>query len=109
MAWRWSRIPRKRSKPRRGQPTKKEKTVKREFIYELSGGKCELRLHPKCSRDRILPWAGDVFERWHLVHNGAKRRFGWPIEGPRRMRGGCYFCHMIAVHEQGKKIDDAIL
>jgi hypothetical protein len=73
----------------------------RERIYVLSGGKCELRF-PGCS-GRILPFTGSVFERWHLVHMHAKRRFGWPVEGPDRMRGGCYHCHIECMHQKGMK------
>ena len=105
------RTPLKRSGPprkkrpgiRRGQPTPEEKTAKREFIYELSGGQCELKF-PGC-RGGILPWDGDVRERWHLVYMKAKRRFGWPTEGPDRMRGGCYFCHIVCLHTKGLKPD----
>lgn len=90
--------------PRRGQLTKKQKTSKREFIYELSGGMCELKL-PGC-KGGILPFEGDVRDRWHLVHMRAKRRFGWPTEGPHRMRGGCFECHSL-MHQKGTKPDDA--
>lgn len=87
--------------PRRGQPTKAEKTAMREMIYQLSGGRCELNLDG-CNRS-ILPSEGSVFERWHLVHMRAKRRFGWPTSGPDRMRGGCYHCHIEMMHQKGIK------
>jgi hypothetical protein len=68
--------------PRRGQPTNEEKAAERNRIYERCGGRCELRnefglpLSPKHILG-ILPSIGSVFERWHLVHLHAKRRFGW--------------------------------
>lgn len=96
-------LPRHRTKPRRGQPSSREKAKLRGYIYGLSEGRCELQLHSQCSGQRILPWNGPVTLRWHLVHIRAKRRFGWPIEGPHRMRGGCYPCHIIAMHQQGLK------
>lgn len=46
-----------------------------------------------------------MFERWHLVHMRAKRRFGWPTSGPDRMRGGCYHCHIEMMHTKGIKPD----
>lgn len=89
--------------PRRGQLTSAQKEAARALIYQLSGGKCELRLHPQCSGNNILPWSGSVFERWHLVHVRAKRRFGWPTSGPDRIRGGCYWCHIVMLHQKGAK------
>lgn len=88
----------KRQKPRRGEPTKEEKGVLRHFIYELSGGRCELN-RPGCNTG-LLPEDGELTERWHLVHRRAKRRFGWPIEGEFRMLGGCFSCHQF-VHRHG--------
>jgi hypothetical protein len=102
-----ARIPRrtpvrkKRPGVRRGQPSPAEKKVLREFIYELSAGRCELGLG--CCDGQPLPWDGSIFERWHLVHVKAKRRFGWPVEGPDRMRGGCYQGHIVEMHEKGRK------
>lgn len=101
------RSPLKRYKPprkkrpgtRRGQPTAAEKEAERRHIYQLSGGRCELRLEG--CRGGVLPWDGPVTERWHLVHMRAKRRFGWPTEGPDRMRGGCYHCHIVMMHTKG--------
>ena len=87
---------------RRGELNPAEKSAAREFIYELSGGRCELRF-PGCMGLIWLPYDGDVYHRWHLVHDGAKRRFGWPVSGPRRMRGGCYHCHEM-LHRLGPKL-----
>ena len=103
------RTPLKRSGPprkirpgvRRGQPTNKEKGVLRQFIYDLSGGRCELGLG--CCAGQVLPPEGSIYERWHLVHIKAKRRFGWPTTGPDRMRGGCYQGHIIEMHQKGRK------
>ena len=97
-------VRKKRPGTRRGEPTPAEKEQKHGFIYELSRGMCELRLHPQCSGNRVLPRTGSVFERWHLVHVRAKRRFGWPTTGEWRMRGGCFWCHSVAVHSHGVKI-----
>ena len=98
--------------PRRGQPSPAEKIAARDFIYELSGGQCELTFNgvkaDRCRRG-ILPPNGDVRERWHLVHDGAKRRFGWSTTGPRRMRGGCYHCHIELMHQKGWKPDAPLL
>lgn len=104
------RTPLKRSTPvrkvrpgtRRGQPTKEEKGVLRQIIYDLSGGQCEMHLVPECLTGVLAP-EGSIFERWHLVHMGAKRRFGWPVTGTMRMRGGCYWCHIVGMHEKGLK------
>ena len=101
-----TRPPSRRSKPRRGEPTPKEKAAIRQAVYERAGGLCELRLHDGCSKDRILPWAGDIFERAHLVHLHGKRRFGWredPSTGQALLLG-CYCCHIIANHLHGVPI-----
>lgn len=88
----------KRKTPRRGQPTKAEKTALRDERYDIAEGRCELRKHSKCSQDRVLPKEGSVFERAHLVHLKAKRVHGW---GKDNLRLGCYFCHMIFLHANG--------
>jgi hypothetical protein len=94
------------AKPRRGEPTPKEKAAIRQAVYERAGGLCELRIHDGCSKDRILPWAGDIFERAHLVHLHGKRRFGWredPSTG-QALLIGCYCCHIVAAHQQSVEI-----
>lgn len=98
-----SSIRKKRLKPRRGELTKAEKEQARSTIYELSDGRCELNF-PGCDRS-VLPRDGSIFERWHLVHVHARRRFGWPTTGPERMRGGCYSCHILQMHNKGVKPD----
>ena len=110
MALRRSPIRKKRLKPRRGEPSKDEKGRLHEHIYQVSGGRCELKFQgqklPGCNQ-RVLPPDGDPLWKWHLVHVRAKRRFGWPIEGPKRMQGGCYHCHIENMHQKGMKPDDA--
>jgi 5-methylcytosine-specific restriction endonuclease McrA len=82
---------RKRSKPRRGEPTREEKLALRQAVYERAQGKCELRLHKGCSRDRILPWDGEVLFRAHLVHLKSRGSGGkWTMEN---CRLGCANCH----------------
>lgn len=92
----------KRKTLRRGEPSAEEIDKMREKIYALSGGRCELHLVPTC-KTGVLPFDGDLFERWHLVHVRARRRFGWPTKGPNRMRGGCYECHIRGMHHIGLK------
>lgn len=84
----------KRSKPRRGQPTPAEKTAIRDRVYEESGGRCEIGKHPK-HIPGVLPSEGDVIERWHLVHLKGKRVHGW---GRENLKGGCYWCHIEYLH-----------
>lgn len=83
---------RKRPTPRRGEPTDDDKAALRRFVYDRAGGKCELRL--KGCYGGVLPWDGDVFERAHLVHLRARRRFGWNPET--NLALGCAWCHMCA-------------
>lgn len=92
----------KRPTLRRGQPSAEEIHEMRVLIYEKSGGRCELHLLPTC-KTGVLPFDGDLLERWHLVHVRHRRRFGWPTEGPFRMRGGCYECHIRGMHHKGLK------
>lgn len=104
MIQRYTPIRKKRSKPRRGEPTAEEKEALRREVYERCGGRCELNLHPNCAKG-VLPWDGEVYERWHLVHLHAKRRFGWS-EKNNKLLGGCYNCHIISVHQKGEKIKE---
>jgi hypothetical protein len=90
---------RPRSKPRRGQPTKAEKTAIRDAHYARSGGLCELAVSPK-HLSHVLPSVGSVFERWHLVHLKGKRVHGW---GDENLMGGCYWCHSW-LHNGGKPV-----
>jgi hypothetical protein len=100
---------RKRSRTRRGQPTAEEKEAERDRVYERCGGTCELRdengkpLSPK-HLSGILPSQGSVFERWHLVHVKAKRRFGWRESDGNTLKGGCYWCHAASHNAGGKPV-----
>ena len=65
-------IPKKRTKPRRGQPTTEEKAAVRLAVYERAGGRCELNLGPKCI-EGILAFEGDTpWDHGHFVHIKAK-------------------------------------
>ena len=88
-------VKKKRTKPRRGQPTPAEKKALRDQVYAESGGRCEIHKHPLCSGYRILPSEGNIFKRWHLVHLKAKRVHGWAREN---LCGGCWYCHLISLH-----------
>ncbi len=91
---------RPRSKPRRGQPTKAEKTAIRNQVYAETGGRCEIAKHPK-HIPGVLPSEGDEFHRWHLVHIKGKRVHGW---GRENLCGGCYWCHIEYLHRGGKPV-----
>mgnify|MGYP001592753078 FL=1 len=99
---RYTPVRKKRLKPRRGQPTAQEKAAIRQQVYNECGGRCELNLGDGCMKG-VLPFDGDVFHRWHLVHKKSKRRFGWAREN---LCGGCPWCHLVAVHTKGMKIDE---
>lgn len=88
---------RPRTKPRRGQPTKAEKTSLRDAAYEKSAGRCEIRKSDRCIRG-VLPSEGSLYERAHLVHLRAKRVHGW---SPENLVIGCYFCHIVYMHQNG--------
>jgi hypothetical protein len=90
----------KRKRTRRGQPTPEEKAAIRLAVYERARGRCELNLGPKCIKG-VLPFTGDIFERWHLVHIHAKRRFGWGLDN---LCGGCFWCHTDSHNAGGKPI-----
>ena len=96
-----TRPPSRRSKPRRGEPTPKEKAAIRQAVYERAGGLCQLRLHKDCTGLRILPFEGDVFERAHLVHLRARGAGGtWDMDN---LTLGCAACHLGSMHTEGKK------
>jgi 5-methylcytosine-specific restriction endonuclease McrA len=94
--------PRKRrSRPRRGQPTRQEKASLRLAVYERAGGRCELRMHKDCSGDQILPYDGEVLFRAHLVHLKSRGAGGkWTMEN---CRLGCAPCHTGSMHTEGRK------
>ena len=94
---------RKRTKPRRGQPTPAEKTAIRLEVYERCEGRCELNLLPDCIKG-VLPLDGETpWDHWHLVHIHSKRLGGWGLDN---LKGGCWKCHLIGVHERGMKINE---
>jgi hypothetical protein len=83
---------------RRGQPTKEHKGVARFVAYEQAGGRCELSLHPQ-HLSGVLPYTGDIFERAHLVHVRSRGAGGtWE---PENLKIGCYWCHIISLHQYG--------
>lgn len=97
---RYTPVRKKRPGTRKGEPTPEEKAKIRRDVYDECGGRCELNLLPNCMKG-VLPFDGDVFERWHLVHKKSKRRFGW---GRDNLCGGCPVCHLVGIHRKGLKI-----
>ena len=98
-----SPIVRKRSKPRRGEPTLEEKGAERDRVYERCGGTCELDLMHGCWKG-VIPKDGDTpWDHWHLVHLHAKRRFGWTEAQGNTLMGGCPLCHLEGMHRLGLK------
>ena len=88
-------IARPRSKPRRGQPTRKQMTEVRLAVYGRAGGRCELNLVDDCD-GRVLPWKGpDAMSHGHLVHLRAKQRGGTSLAN---CKWGCYACHLVGLH-----------
>ena len=102
-------VRRKRTKPRRGQPTKSEKAAERDRVYARCEGTCELRaekgrpLHERHIDGWLPKNSTSVLYQWHLVHVHAKRRFGWTEAQGNTLLGGCYWCHIVGMHQQGKK------
>lgn len=87
----------RRSKPRRGAPTAREKAEARRFAYDRARGLCELRL-PDC-KGGVLPFDGDVLVRAHLVHLVSRGAGGsWH---PRNLALGCHWCHIVQWHGKG--------
>jgi hypothetical protein len=100
-------IPKRRAKPRRGQPTKAEKEAERDRVYLRCGGQCELRGEDGQSLslfhwNGIIPKNGETpWDHWHLVHLHSKRRFGWTEEQGNTLLGGCPACHLEGMHQNG--------
>lgn len=90
-------IRRKRSKPRRGKDTDEVKAEVRHAVYERAQGRCELRLVPECSKDRILPESGvtpwDHAHACHVKSAGAGGR--WTMDN---ILLGCHACHLVGLH-----------
>ena len=97
---RYVRINTKRSTPRRGQPTRAEKLSLRHTVYDGAHGLCQLNLSPACISG-VLPWAGSVWSRAHLVHVRSRAVAGWDLSN---LRLGCWHCHLVEMHTKGKKI-----
>jgi hypothetical protein len=93
-------IRKKRPGTRKGQPTPEEIKVVRLAVYERSRGRCELNLGPKCIKG-VLPLDGETpWDHWHLVHIRSKSLGGWGLDN---LKGGCWKCHLIGMHEKGLK------
>ena len=92
---------RKRTKPRRGQPTPEEKAAVRLAVYERAGGRCELNLGPKCI-EGILAFEGDTpWDHGHFVHIKSKGAGGaFTVENG---KWGCFQCHLGYMHTEGRK------
>jgi hypothetical protein len=75
---------------RRGELTPEEKEAVRLMAYQRAGARCELRIHSECWGFRILPWAGEVMFRAHLVHLRTKQNHGWSEQN---VCIGCPICH----------------
>jgi hypothetical protein len=96
--------PRKRRPgTRRGQPTAQEKMAVRLAVYERAQGRCEVRKHPECSGDRILPWGGDLFVIGHLAHIKSKGAGGEFTE--ENTVWSCWKCHLISGHFMGERME----
>ena len=87
-----------RSNPRRGEPTKAEKAVIRHDVYEDTGGRCMLHLHPECRVGRLPEFGETPWDHWHLVHIRNKRMWGWERSN---LTGGCHLCHLVVLHIYG--------
>jgi len=96
-------IKKRRTKPRRGEPTKAEKEAERDRIYDRCRGTCELNLMPNCWKG-VIPKTGETpWDHWHLVHLHSKRRFGWTEAQGNTLLGGCPECHLVGMHQKGLK------
>lgn len=87
---------RPRSKPRRGQPTKAEKTALRDAVYERALGQCELRNEAKCIRGVLAKNGFSPWDHGHLVHIKSRGSGGkWTLEN---CVWGCHVCHLVGLH-----------
>lgn len=96
-------LKKRRSKPRRGAQTPAEITAVRLARYEHAEGRCELQKGTGCIKG-VLPWDGpDAFSHGHLAHVLGRGAGGkWTFENT---RWACWWCHLVAVHTKGMKID----
>ena len=92
-----SPIKKRRTEPRRGEPTKEEKEAARTLCYSRALGLCHW-----CRR--YAPLNGDDFTRGQLCHLKAKRRFGWmeSEETGQKHLWGCLECHSKSHNAGGK-------
>ena len=97
---RFKPIPKKRSKPRRGEPTLEEKEQLREDVYIRDRGLCQAKPEDRSPdhADGVLPFAGHVLSRAHLAHKRTRRVHGWAMEN---LELNCPACHNY--HHAGKK------
>jgi hypothetical protein len=98
---RYKPVPKRRVKPRRGQPTKNDKDTLRLAVYERAQGLCELHLLPDCITG-VLPFEGDTpWDHGHLVHLKSRGAGGqWTMQN---CRWGCHVCHLVGIHQKGLK------
>lgn len=69
-------------------------------LYERCGGRCEMKLSPKCL-GRIY-FEGGFFNSMHMAHKERRWKFpdgGWNLDN---LLAGCIECHMGWEHNGGK-------
>lgn len=98
---RFTRLRQRRSKPRRGQLTPREKTEVRRRVYHRARGRCELKFEGICLGDIDLPFDGGLYERGHLAHIKSRGASGAFTEA--NTRWACWRCHLIGMHQKGLK------
>lgn len=96
---------RPRKTPRRGEPSREEKTATRIAVRDRAHGICEAQTSPECSGGRILPLEGDLWHRGHLAHGRGKARFGFRESEQNWLTWQCAACHLISEHTQGIKME----
>ena len=101
---RYTPIKKKRSKPRRGEPTAEEKARVRLAVFERAEGKCELNLGPKCIKG-ALPFTGITpWDHGHFVHVKSKGAGGAFTE--ENGKWGCFQCHLGYMHFEGRRLGE---
>ena len=94
-------IKRKRSTPRRGEPSREEKAQVRRMAFYRAMGLCELDRHLGCCGGKRWPLEGDLRERGHLVHLRNRRMWGW---GAQNVCWGCPHGHLDLMHTKGLQV-----
>lgn len=79
--------------------TPAQKKAIRLEVYDRDGGRCQLRLGPKCNI-AVLPFDGELLFRAHLCHIIPKSR-GGKFEAS-NLRIGCAQCHLGYEHTEGR-------